>query len=481
MRICRCLPIALLVSLIAALPAHAASTTTPDAPLVLALFSSALALLLPLGLTLVVAGGLEPEQARQATLTFLAVMGLAVLSYWAVGFALQFGGIGLVDGRPGFNALVWEWSALPESWGVGWGMAGLSGFGLLGAGATPDAYLLFLSRLPWVITATLIPLLALRGRAPASVTLFGGALSGGLLYPLTSNWSVGGGWLSNLGRNLGLGHGLVDFAGAGPVFLVGAATALAGILIFVPRRARRAGADVIPLPPVHLPLLAITGAGFVLVGAVGWALSNPLLDWVHLTAALPAVNVILAGAGGALLPIAYTWFAAEHADPLMAARGLTAGVVSGLAVAGFAPPWAALALGAFSGLLVPLFGYLVEEVLLLDDRSGSLSVFGLSALSGLIGLALLADGRFGQGWNGIGAESYLGVVGQGVSGLWPAAGFQADWPGQLQAQLAGAAAEALFSFLLATLAFGALAALLQLGQRQRPPLTRPGAMLNDER
>jgi len=120
-------------------------------------------------------------------------------------------------------------------------------------------------------------------------------------------------------------------------------------------------------------------------------------------------------------------------------------------------------------------------VLLLDDRSGSVSVFGLSALSGLLGLALVADGRFGQGWNGIGAESYLGIAGQGVSGLWSAAGFQADWPGQLQAQLTGVAAEALFSFLLATLAFGALAALLQLGQRQRPPLARPGAMLNDER
>ncbi|MGB4804705.1 MAG: hypothetical protein WBV59_18800, partial [Anaerolineae bacterium] len=99
---------------------------------------------------------------------------------------------------------------------------------------------------------------------------------------------------------------------------------------------------------------------------------------------------------------------------------------------------------------------------------------------GLLGLALLADGRFGQGWNGIGAESYLGIAGQGVSGLWPAVGLQADWPGQMQAQLAGVAAEALFSFLLATLTFGALAALLHVGQRERQPLASPGAMLNDE-
>ena len=480
MRFRRSYLLALLASLIVAIPAHAAASTPPDAALVLSIFSSALALLLPLGLTLLVAGGLEPEQARQATLTLLAAVGLAVLSYWAVGFALQFGGIGLVDGRPGFDGLVWEWSALNESWGTGWGMAGLSGFGLLGAGATADAYLLFLSRLPWVITATLIPLLALRGRAPAPVTLVGGLLSGGLLYPLTGNWSAGGGWLAHLGRNLGLGHGLVDFANAGPVFLVGAAAALAGMLIFLPRRARRAPDEIVPLPPVHLPLLTITGAGLLLVGAVGWALSNPLLDWAHLAPALAAVDVLLAGAGGALLPIAYTWFATGHADPLMAARGLAAGTVSGLAVAGFVPPWAALALGAFCGLLTPLLAYLLAEVVRLDDRTGSVSVFGLGAISGLLGLALLADGRFGQGWNGIGAESYLGIAGQGVSGLWPAVGLQADWPGQMQAQLAGVAAEALFSFLLATLTFGALAALLHVGQRERQPLASPGAMLNDE-
>ncbi len=493
MHICRCLAVALLASLIVPFPAQAASLTDPNSALVLSVFGSALALLLPLGLTLLIAGGLESEQARQATLTLLAAVGLAALSYWAIGFALQFGGIGLVDGRPGFNELVWEWSALNESWGVGWGMAGLSGFGLLGAGASADAYLLFLSRLPWVITATLIPLLALRGRTPAPVTLIGGLLSGGLLYPLAGNWSAGGGWLTNLGRNLGLGHGLVDFANAGPVFLVGAATALAGILIFLPRRPRRAPAEVTPLPPVHLPLLTITGAGLVLAGAVGWTLSNPLLDWTRLSLALPAVNVILAGAGGALLPIAYTWFATSHADPLMAARGLLAGVISGMAVAGFVPPWAALALGALSGLLVPLLGYLVDEVLRLDDRTGSVSVFGIGALNGLLGLALLADGRFGQGWNGVGAASYLGVTGQGVSGLWAAAGFQPDWPGQMQAQLAGVAGQALFSFLLATLVFGALAALLHMGggvkseqplsaaeRRPAQTFTQPGPPLNDE-
>jgi len=50
---------------------------------------------------------------------------------------------------------------------------------------------------------------------------------------------------------------------------------------------------------------------------------------------------------------------------------------------------------------------------------------------------LWADGVVGGGWNVTGMGEYLGVAGQGVSGLFAATGFQADFPGQLQAQAIG--------------------------------------------
>jgi Amt family ammonium transporter len=43
----------------------------------------------------------------------------------------------------------------------------------------------------------------------------------------------------------------------------------------------------------------------------------------------------------------------------------------------------------------------------------------------------------GAGWQGVGAANYLGIAGQGVTGLLVASGYQLDFPGQLQAQLAG--------------------------------------------
>ena len=59
-----------------------------------------------------------------------------------------------------------------------------------------------------------------------------------------------------------------------------------------------------------------------------------------------------------------------------------------------------------------------------------------------------ADGRWGAGWNGVGAVEYLGVEGQGISGLVLAPGYQPAGASQLQAQLVGIAALCLVACLL---------------------------------
>lgn len=470
-------PFALLVAVMLTLlatstvaAASPAAAAPPDPALSWPLLAGSIAFLVPIGFVLVAAGGLPAEEARQVTLAGFAALALAALGYWACGFALQFGGVGLIHRTGGLEGLVWEWSALDTRWGTGWGIAGLHGFGLSGGGATPGALALFFAQLPWVTTATLIPLLALRGRAPTFVAGLGGLLVGALLYPLAGNWTWGGGWLANLGYNLGLGHGFVDFAGSGLVHLLGAAVAAAGILTFLPRRPRQPSDEPIPLPPVHLPLLATLGAALLLIGSVAWAWANPLLDWASLDPARLAVNLLLAAAAGAFLPLAYTWFVANRPDPLMAARGLAAGLVAISGSGPFVPPWAALVIGGVAGLLTPLACYLVDHLLRWNDPTAALTVHGVSGLWGLLAVALFADGKFGAGWNGIGPDEYLHVAGQGVSGLWTAGGFQPDWPGQLQAQAVGLAAIGLFAFLIASLAFGPLAGLSRLVTRRSVPM-----------
>jgi len=79
---------------------------------------------------------------------------------------------------------------------------------------------------------------------------------------------------------------------------------------------------------------------------------------------------------------------------------------------------------------------------------------GLSGgVFGVLAPGLFADGRFGQGWNQIGTQSYLGIPGQGVTGLVPGPGMAVDWPGQLNAQLLGLAAIAALTAVLVGILF----------------------------
>jgi ammonium transporter, Amt family len=436
------------------------------------LLTIGLAFLVPLGYALVAVAGLDEGRARHAALSALAAFGLAALGYVAAGFALEFGGVGLAHALPGLEELIWEWSALGTTWGTGWGMVGLVGWGLTGPAVSAGAYRLALANLPWVATAALIPLACLRGRIPAWASGLIGLLMGALIYPLAGNWIWGGGWLANLGSNLGWGHGLVDAGGSGLVHLLGASATLAGILVFLPRKPRSAVRDEpVPLPPVHLPLLAVLGCGLLLAGGLAWTIGNPLLTLAESDLPRLALNTVLAAAAGALLPLLYTWFVAGRTDPLMAARGLAAGSVAIAAGAPFMPPGAALTLGASIGLIVVLVVFVVDHFLRWEDPTTALTVHGLAGGLGLLTVGIFADGRAGVGWNGVGASAYLGVTGQGVTGLLAAPGFQPDWPGQMQAQLVGLAALALLGFFAAWLFTAPPALLIRL---LRTP-TRGGA------
>jgi Amt family ammonium transporter len=418
-----------------------------------------LALLLPIGLILLAGGSLAGRRPARSAVAGLGALALAAISFWACGFALQMGGTGLVNDLPGLQGLVWEWAS---PFNLDWGVMGLRGFFLLNEAATPAALGLFLAGLAPLAVAVLLPLLSLRERMPGWMAALGGLLVAALVYPLAGNWFSGGGWLLHIGDTLGLGHGYVDQAGVSSAAVVGGLAALLGILFFG-RRLPPLPADELPaLPPVHLPVLAVVGAGLAVAGGMGLAGANPIQAAAGLLTPRALVNLVLAAAGGAILPCLYTWFTTGAADSLLAARGAAAGVLAVTAAMAFIPPWAALALGAAAGLLVPLVTFLVRYVLRIDDPTGAVPVGLLGGVLGVLAPGLLADGLAGQGWNGIGAETYLGVANQGITGLFPAPGLAPDWPGQINAQFVGLAAIAGLTVALVGLLFLILKVLLLL-------------------
>jgi Amt family ammonium transporter len=411
--------------------------------------------LVPVGLFLLAWGGMESQRARRAATVGALALALAALGYFAVGFAFHLGGARVVSDQPGIEGL--DKLYRPAE---GWGLVGLSGFFLAGQAATPEAMALFVNYLPMVTTAVLLVVLSVYGRARGWQAVLGGLIITAVLLPVVACWAWGGGWLTTIGQAIaGPGqepkHGFVDHAGSGVVYLLGGLAALGALLGLGQRLPRGNPGEPEEMPPAHFPLLANLGALLFGLGMLSWSLSEPFhVAGAELSPGRIAVNVLMSGAGAILASQVYCWFAVGHADALMSARGAVAGFVAIAAGAPFVPPWSALVIGALTGLLLPLGVYLVERVMRLPDGTATVALGIIAGLIGLLAVAVVADGMWGQGWNGIGLQEYQTEPDKGVTGFLPAERFKfGDGQGQLIAQLTGIGAIGVPAFLVGWLTF----------------------------
>jgi ammonia channel protein AmtB len=304
---------------------------------------------------------------------------------------------------------------------------------------------------------------------------------------------------------LGLGHGLVDFGGASVIFLAGSAVALVALIMFRPAATEASQAsptdEVVvvtdtggrltvydepensteaallpqtpPMPSAYLPILSLLGGGLILLGWFGLSTGGHLPTALNFTPAQAAVNGLLAALAGALMAAGYSWFTTRAINPLMTARGLAAGLIVSVAGAPFIPTWIFVLAGLLLGLLLPSLIYLFDHRLYLADELGTLATYGLSAIASLLLVAFFADGQAGQGWNGLGLVEYIGVTGQGVTGLVVAPGLASDWPGQLQAQLLGMGVILVWTLLLSFLLFQTAIAVADAWARTGLELAEP--------
>jgi Amt family ammonium transporter len=434
----------------------ARSAGAPATSLDFSLLATSLVLLIPAGLTMMAVAASEEEAAGSVAAVGLVGIALGVVIYALIGFGLQFGGLGLVSDLRGTRPLVSEWSPVDRVWGPGWGIIGLDGFLLPAETLDEDLLAVFLYQGVLAGTAVCIPLLALARRLRFLVLLGFGLMFAIFVYPVYGNWVWGGGWLSQLGSTVGLGHGFIDFAGSATIHALGGFFTLAGILVFG-CRPQEVDQEAKP-PPIHFPLLGLLGALLLLTGWFGLVAGKPLLTG-NLSYLQLGVNVLLAGCGGILTGTLYTWFVTGYPDLLMMARSTVASLVAISASCAFVPPWAALVIGGLAGLLVPLTIYLLRVRLRLEDPTGAVAVHGFAGLWGLIAVGIFADGASGRGWHGVGAGAYLDVAGQGVSGILVSPGFQPDWPQQMYAQVVGILALLLLALALSWLVLRGLKSL----------------------
>ena len=340
-------------------------------------------------------------RAKNAAHTFsmnYMVYPIGMFGYWVCGFAMQMGGVGAVAALGGTAPLNSEF--VINLFGHPFGLMGTKGFFMGSDVYDVGVYTLFLFQMVFMDTAVTIPTGAMAERWKWSSFLCFGFFMSMFVYPLFGNWVWGGGWLSQLGAQFGLGHGHVDFAGSSVVHMVGGMAALAGAIVLGPRIGKYTkDGKPVAMPGHHIPM-ALVGT---LILAFGWFGFNPgsTLAGTDLRISVVATNTMLAGTGGAITSMIYMMWRFGKPDPSMMANGMLAGLVAITAPCAFVTASVSMLIGAISGVLVCVAVFFVEGTLKVDDPVGAISVHGVNGAWGVLSLGLFADGKYGDGWNGV--------------------------------------------------------------------------------
>ncbi len=378
------------------------------------LLTGYLVLFMQAGFALLTCGLVRRKNAAHLMMLNFAAYVFAFLAYYVCGFAFQFGGVAVnaapvnLGGTPTLNQFLLG--------GGQWGFLGGAGFFLSGPAYDVGSMCLILFQVVFMETAGYIIVGAICERITFGAFVLAELFIGAILYPTFGCWAWGGGWLSQLGSTLGLAHGYVDFAGSSVVHGVGGFCAMALALILGPRLGKY-GPDGKPRPfPAHNIVFVVTGTFILLFGWMGF---NPgsTLGATDLRISVIAVNTNLSAVSASATALILWYFLFGKPDISMACNGMLAGLVAITASCAFVHPTAAVIIGVLAGVLVCVGVLFNERVIKVDDPCGAISVHGYCGWFGAVCVGIFADGAYGSGWNGVGATSYLGVDGQGVTGL----------------------------------------------------------------
>jgi ammonium transporter, Amt family len=328
----------------------------------------------------------------------LANLSIAALCYWAVGFALAFGGSGWLAGTHGT-------------------FLGTTDGDLFPAMAFSDAVVPAKFFFQFVFCAVSLAIVwgTTLERIKFGAYLVYAVVFSSLIYPIISHWIFGGGWLQ-------ANFGMQDFAGSTVVHLIGATGAFAALLLLGPRQGKYGGDRKPNVIPGHsMPLV---GLGVIILW-FGWFGFNPgsTLQAVGGRFAEVVVVTNLAAAAGVIGAMTTIYLFTRTFDIGMTGNGAIAALVAITAPSGYVEFWAAPVIGAVAGVIVVVGVILVDRVL--DDPVGALSSHGLAGVWGTLSCGLFTSPRLAEA-NGVGLPGlfYSGSVHQlAVQGLGVAAAF----------------------------------------------------------
>jgi Amt family ammonium transporter len=373
-----------------------------------------LVLFMQAGFALLTCGLVRKKNAAHLMMLNFAAYVFAFIAYYACGYAFQFGAVAInaapsnLGGAPTLNHFL-VGSGL-------WGFLGGKGFFLAGPAYDAGSNVLTLFEVVFMETAGYIIVGSICERITFSAFILCELFVGAILYPVFGCWVWGGGWLSQLGNTMGMAHGYVDFAGSTVVHAIGGFCAMALSVVLGPRLGKFGPDGKARAFPAHNIVFVVTGTFILLFGWMGF---NPgsTLGATDLRISVIAINTNLAAISGSATAMLFWYMKFGKPDITMACNGMLAGLVAITAPCAFVGPTEAFVIGILAGLVVCMGVLFNDNVTKIDDPCGAISVHGFCGILGAICVGIFADGTYGQGWNGVGATTYLGHPGMGVAGL----------------------------------------------------------------
>ncbi|HEY4323536.1 MAG TPA: ammonium transporter [Mucilaginibacter sp.] len=363
------------------------------------LITGFLVMFMQAGFAMVETGFTQKKNVAHTMAMNFMVYAIGLIGFWICGFAFMFGGglnVASLGGAPG----VTSHEVIIHLFGHDFGIIGSVGYFLSSNVYDVGIFTLFLFQMVFMDTTATIPTGSMAERWKFKSFVIYGFFISMFVYPIFGNWVWGGGWLSQLGVNFGLGHGHVDFAGSSVVHMVGGMAALAGAIVIGPRKGKYNADGTVNTIPGHNIPMALVGT-FIL--AFGWFGFNPgsTLAGGDLRISVVAVNTLLASGAGALGALFFMYAKGQKPDPGMLANGLLAGLVAITAPCAFVTSLSAVIIGLIAGVIVILVVNLLDQKLKIDDPVGAFAVHGANGAWGVLALGLFADGSYGDGWNGV--------------------------------------------------------------------------------
>lgn len=317
--------------------------------------AAVLVLLMQAGFAALEMGLSRMKNAGAVAAKVIVNLALAVVVFWAIGYAIAFG-----DGNGFAGATAWFLEIGGDQ------VASLSY-------SSVDEATKFFFEAMFAAVALAIVWGTMLDRARFVTYVPIAILFVGLIYPVIVHWVWGGGWLYE--------QGFQDFAGSGVVHVTGAFVGIAGAIVIGARLGKYRDGRPQPIPGHSMPL-AILGVLILWVGWMGFN-AGSFLGAVGKPIGSVVVVTLIAGAFGVIGAMVMAKILVGSFDIGMLGNGAIASLGAIAGPCAFIEPWAGAVVGLVAGcVMVP--SVLLIDRLRVDDPIGVMASHGMGGVVGVL-------------------------------------------------------------------------------------------------